>query len=233
MKRLAMTALVMTTAGTAMAFDEYRNDDGVPEQNIGITGGGNADRQIAWLNRFVIQPGEENITGMRVAFGNIPNGEFVTGFLWYDANQDGNPDDAFFVTFRSELVVNATPVNPAGWTYFDFPDTLFIPGDIIYAGCVMDISPNEAPARIDFDGNDQPVITYPPNHHSYIAGDTINPIAPNDMDMAQLPITRVANAGWVLTAPGSSDSTQAQSIRRAVRTSTAMDSLMQTILRGF
>lgn len=187
-------AAALACVGEVLGVDEYRIDDGVPEQNMGLSGGGNGSREIAWLNRFVIQPGDETITHINVAFGNIPNGNIATAYLWYDTNQDGDPSDAFWLAAQTDLVQNATPVNPAGWMSFDITDTTLIPGDIIYAGVIMEITPNEQPARIDRDGNDQPVITYPPNDHSFIAGDTVNQIQPNAMGLAQLPVVEVATA---------------------------------------
>lgn len=198
MRRETMAMLGLGVAflctGAARGADEYRIDDGVPEQNMGLMGGGSGSREIAWLNRFVVQPGDETVTDINVAFGNVPNGRFATAYLWYDANQDGDPTDAIVFASRIDAIQNASPINPAGWMTFDIPDTTFIAGDIIYAGVIVDISPAEQPARIDIDGNDQPVITYLPNDHSFIAGDTLNPIQPNALGIAQLPVVEVDTA---------------------------------------
>ncbi len=196
MKRMTTltTLFAISAASAAFGVDEYRLDDGAPEQNIGLSGGGTGARQVAWLNKFTIAPGYDTITHINVAFGNVPNGRVATAYIWYDANQDGDPSDAFFVTGVADLVQNASPTLPIGWMTFDIPDVSFLPGDIIYAGVIMEIAPNEEPARIDLDGNDQPVITYPPSQHSYIVGDTQNAIVPSSLDTAQLPVARVQAA---------------------------------------
>ena len=204
MKRsMIALALLAGAVPVCRAADEYRLDDGAVEQNFGLVGGGAGTRQIVWMNRFVIQPGAEIVTHISVAFGAVPNGSAATAFLWYDVNQDGNPDDAFVIAGVTDLVVNANPGSPVGFTSFDIPDTALIPGDVVYAGCLMEISPAEQPARLDIDGTDQGLVLYPPNAHSFIAGDTQSPINPNALAFAQLPITPVAAAfgfdgNWVV-----------------------------------
>ena len=194
MTRTLISSCLLCLAGSAFAYDEYRLDDGVPEQNIGLSGGGSGTRQIAVLNRFFVEPGAEVVTGLTVAFGNIPNGQLVDLHVWYDANQTGDPSDAISMASMTDVTYNANMALPIGKAYYDLPDTTFVPGDIIYAGFIIEITPNEQPGRIDIDGSDQPVITYPANNHSFIAGDTVSSINPNALGLAQLPVVPVSTA---------------------------------------
>jgi len=208
MIRLTLTAM-LALAGIASAADEYRVDDGVPEQNFGLGGGGSGPRSFAWLNRFVVSPGEETITAINVAFGDIPNGTTATAYLWLDPDADGDPDDAVVLSSLTSSIANANPGTPVGMDHFDIPDVTLNAGDIVFAGVIMDILPADRPARLDLDGADQPVITYPPMGHAWVAGDTLSSIGPNNLGAAQLPVAPITTAfgfdgNWIVRMDASS-----------------------------
>jgi len=80
---------------------------------------------------------------------------------------------------------------------FNFPDTSFPIGTIIYAGVIIDnYAQGKEPARIDKDGNDS-IPNYPPNNQSFIASQTSAGFAtvdPHNMPLAQLPLVPVTTA---------------------------------------
>lgn len=184
-------------ATQAFAVDEYRLDDGVGEQNIGVTGGG-ANKATAWLNRFVIEPGKDTITEISVAFGDIQVNHLVEVILWGDFNNDGNPIDAFVLSATPGMITNPNILSSQNaFQTFDIPDVTLPIGAVFYAGAVVqNYAQGKEPARIDKDGTDS-IPNYPPNNHSFIASQTSAGFAsvdPNNMASAQLPIVPVATA---------------------------------------
>ncbi len=179
----------------ACAIDEYRLDDGGKEAGIGIQSTGS--NSIAWLNHFTIQPGYETITAIRATFGggptsnNIPNNSPITLYLWGDANQDGNPSDAY-VVISMPGVVTGTGMNTLTTYTLPVPVT-FLPGESIFAGIIANYIGQVQVASIDNDGTDS-IPFYPPAMHSWIAG-SANGVAvnPNNMPLAQIPLDRVSN----------------------------------------
>jgi hypothetical protein len=207
MTRLTLIAL-LSLAGTAFASDEYRIDDGAPEQNFGLGGGGGGVRSFAWLNRFIIEPGQETITAINVAMGNIPNGTTATAYLWLDPDQDGDPDNAVVVSSLTQSITNANPGTPVGKDHFDIPDATLQVGDIVFAGVIMDILPTDRPGRLDIDGSDAG-IPYLPMGHAFVAGDTVSSIGPNNLGNAQLPVAPITAAfgfdgNWIVRLDASS-----------------------------
>lgn len=181
----------------AQAVDEYRLDDGVGEQNIGVIGG-SANKATAWLNRFVIEPGKDTITDISVAFGDIPVNNLVEVILWGDFNNDGNPIDAFVLSATPGMITNPNVLTTHNvFQTFDIPDVMLPIGAVFYAGAVVqNYAQGKEPARIDKDGTDS-IPSYLPNGHSFIASQTAAGFAtvdPNNLAGAQLPIVPVATA---------------------------------------
>ncbi|MEZ6191691.1 MAG: PEP-CTERM sorting domain-containing protein [Phycisphaerales bacterium] len=199
MNRVAIVSCLglFLAATQALAVDEYRLDDGVGEQNIGVTGGG-ANKATAWLNRFVIEPGKDTITEISVAFGDIPMNTLVEVILWGDFNNDGNPIDAFVLSATPGMITNPNVLSTHNvFQTFDIPDVTMPIGAVFYAGAVVqNYAQGKEPARIDKDGTDS-IPVYLPNNHSFIASQTSAGFAsvdPNNMASAQLPIVPVATA---------------------------------------
>lgn len=201
MNRFSICAALLLGAAAmpsnAQISYEYRLDDGVKEQGIGIQSAG--FNSIAWLNRFIVEPSGNPLTDISLAFGgslgssnNIPNGTPVTVYIWADPNQDGLPDDAivlgtgFGFIDRTGLnqFTNYTLINPVA----------LLPGDIFFAGAIVDYNGQQLVASLDTDGTDD-IINYPPLNHSWIAGSANGTgVDPNFLPFAQLPLDSVSNA---------------------------------------
>lgn len=100
-------ASILSTAAYSAPGD-YVIDDGTAEASVGY--GANLGASFLWANRFDASGGSDTIYTVYVAFGDpisadLPpstpeaeNGTEVTVWIWDDFNNDGNPDDAIFVT---------------------------------------------------------------------------------------------------------------------------------------
>jgi hypothetical protein len=116
----------------------YQIDDGSSENEIGLTNGGD----FAWLNRFTVVEGAEIVREVRFAWGEgLPEGAFITVYVWSDPNQDGNPSDARVE--RSELVKIVSPGTDAfqaidiADTYVGAAGTTYFVGALINAGIAI------------------------------------------------------------------------------------------------
>ncbi|MCA9275186.1 MAG: hypothetical protein KDA29_04095 [Phycisphaerales bacterium] len=201
MKRThTLSALLLGAAvlpAHAQAMYDYRIDDGVKEQGIGIQSTGlNA---IAWLNRFVVEPTGAPLTDIGLAFGggltssnNIPNGTLVSVYIWADPNQDGQPDDAVVLGTGSGLI-DHSGLNQFNNYTLNSPVAL-LPGDIFFAGAIVEYNGQQLVASIDTDGTDD-IPNYLPMNHSWIAGSANGTgVDPNFLNLAQLPVASVSSA---------------------------------------
>ncbi|MBL9149269.1 MAG: hypothetical protein JNM94_11300 [Phycisphaerae bacterium] len=168
----------------------YGIDDGSSENEIGLVNGGD----FAWLNRFTVAEGGEILRELRFAWGSgLPEGAFITVYVWNDPNQDGNPKDSLVI--RSELAKVVAPgtdllqtidiadtyVGPAGTTYFV--------GAIINAGIAI--------APLDQSGSSQ--------QRSWIAataGGQVNPNALGDSGLFGLVDSFNFPGNWLVRAVG-------------------------------
>ena len=201
-----LAGLLLAGIGLARASDEYRLDDGVKESGIGLHPA--SDYSIAWLNRFVIQPGHETIHSVNVVFGggiastNIPNGSPVTVFILYDTQQDGVPDHDVLLAQASGVVANSG--NNAFNRYALTSPLPLQAGDVIFAGAIVTYSGEPSVASIDRDGTDD-ATPYPPNDHSFLASNWRAPIAavdPTHLAWADTPVATVRTALYGGTGDG-------------------------------
>jgi hypothetical protein len=186
-----VVALALSPA--ARAIDEYRLDDGAAEDNVGLQNpqGQPIAGNIAILNRMQVEAGAEIITEIRIAFGDLPLFSPVEVYLWGDFNNDGDPSDAFVL---ESMVGLSQTSNGNAFTTFDINDTQLNVGDYFYIGAIIDFAAGEQPGRIDLDGTDS-IPNYPPMNHSWIAGGDINnDVDPNNLSLAQLPLTPIETA---------------------------------------
>lgn len=125
--------------GGAPEINEYQRDDGVAENSVGA-----GSVSLAWLHPFTVNPNQEVITNIRVAFGtNLTiNGLPVRTYLWSDPNGDGNPNDAVVLANANGVVTNASatvPINAPVFNSFDIPDTYVGPaGTRFFIGAIVD-----------------------------------------------------------------------------------------------
>lgn len=211
---------VMALAGLAVlsapsfAVDEYLWDD-----NSGNTGWGvqttQPDRSFAWLNHFVIEPGAQTLTAIRVAFGGplssspIPDNTPVSLYIWDDTDGDSTPYDA---VNSGEPVLTTTTgvVTNSGTnlfsTYSITPLTLPV-GKSFFAGAIInDGTGPHTVGRLDEHGmfpgpvpfNQSWVAT---SAGDFAAGTGSPPVDPSDLSAAQLAPQLVA-AAFPLPSPG-------------------------------
>jgi len=194
---LLLVGLIALLAPRAVrAIDEYRLDDGVKEIGIGVQSTGS--NSFAWLNRFVVQPGLETISAVRVVYGggalqtNIGNGQPLTLYVWADPNQDGDPSDAF-VLASVPGTVDFTGTNAFNTYTLPAPLTLTA-GQIIFAGGIVNYSGQVLVGSLDRDGTDS-IPPYLPNDQSFVAssGNGV-PVNPGALNLAQLPVASVRSA---------------------------------------
>lgn len=209
MRRLFPSTLVLCLLLVSMpvlAIDEYRLDDGVKEQGIGIQSGSPVSFSMAWLNHFTIQPGLETITAIRISFGgsllsnNIADGSPITVYLWGDFNSDGDPSDAFVIDSISDVVAGSGLNTP---TTYSFTTPVTLPaGTSVFAGAIVNYPNQVLVASIDIDGTDS-IPPYPPANNSWIAGSSNGvAVAPASLATAQLPVARVSTALFGGTGDG-------------------------------
>lgn len=195
-ERFGGIGIALLAAGAAVASDDYRLDDGVKELGIGVQSAG--ANSIAWLNRFVVQPGHETITAVRVAYGggagqaNIGNGQAVAVYLWADVNQDGSPSDA--VVLASVAGTIAGSGTNAFSTYALTPPLTLTAGQYFFAGAIVTYNGQVLVGSLDRDGTDS-IPTYPPNQHSFVASSNNGvPVDANALASAQGPVAAVSAA---------------------------------------
>ena len=130
---------------------------------------------MAWMNQFTVQEGLSTITHMDIAFGSSAIGQPATLYIWADANNDGDPNDATVLAAES-IVIPSGADSPDGLTRFDIPDiNVGADGTSCFAGVIMDVAlgGSDFPAAGDLD---EP--TFP--GRSWIVGSTAA-IDPNDL----------------------------------------------------
>jgi hypothetical protein len=136
-------------SGTPEA-NEYQLDDGVAENAIGLTNGGD----FAWITRYTANASFPVVTGIRVAFGTplALNGTPATAYIWSDPNNDGSPADAVLLGQANGVVSGAnatTPINTPTFVLFDTPDVGFTPGQNFFIGVKVTHLAGQFPAAID------------------------------------------------------------------------------------
>lgn len=91
--RLTLILAGVVVAGSAFAQHTYMNDDGMAEQAIGLSAGG----EFTWLNAFQVNGLNSQINSVLVSWtdtSGMVGGEAFNVHVWSDPNQDGSPLDA-------------------------------------------------------------------------------------------------------------------------------------------
>lgn len=123
---------------------EYALDDG------GFEGAVGTDQQhIAWLNRFVVEPGQGTLTGVDLQWGSGVDGLSATVGVWSDPDGDGDPADA--VLLQSVPVV-AEAGFTGTWITVPLEELLLGPaGTSFFVGVwgIWPTAPSSYPAAFD------------------------------------------------------------------------------------
>jgi len=133
-----MENLLKTPAG----FDGYVLDDGTREQNLGTSEGA-----MLWLNRFTVQPGQEWIDRISVAYGTGANDRRVSVLVYDDPDNDGDPTDAVLLT-RVDTVAENAGTNTFNETLVPATN-VGVAGDSYFAGVVMQDATGALPGALD------------------------------------------------------------------------------------
>jgi len=129
---------------------QYLLDDGVSENSVGLTNGG----ELAWIHRHLVTAGNENITSVMTAFGTPafpgttpPPGTPFRVYVWDDPNNDGDPIDGVLLTQGAGVLAN-----PDTDTFVKVP----IPatnvgnvGDSFFIGASINQTAGQFPAALD------------------------------------------------------------------------------------
>ena len=161
----------------------YQVDDGTHETSNGVPNGGST----AAMNHFLVQSGFERITAISLAWGQVPDGTPAVVYLWNDPNGDGNPTDAQVLASATTASQNA---NTDILTTVSIPGTFVGPvGTSFFVGVIIAHQAGEKPISLDQTS---------PQGQSWLAGDDINPIDPNNLGVAGLlPPTAIGNTVFV------------------------------------
>jgi hypothetical protein len=126
----------------------YILDDGTIENSLGLTIGGD----FMWLNYFTVTGGCESINTVNITWGLMSNGVPCRVFLYDDPDDDGNPDDAVYLTEASTTVQNA-------WTSFNPGETMIfttvgitpttVSGGFFVAALIQNQQAGQYPAPMD------------------------------------------------------------------------------------
>lgn len=136
--------------GASRGACQYILDDGTIENSIGLTAGGD----IMWLNYFTATAGCELINTIYASWGEMSNGGSCRVFIYEDPDDDGNPDDAVYLTEAVTTVQNAWPDYIPGYvltfTTVSITPTLVSGGFFVAALCQNHIA-GQYPLPLDED----------------------------------------------------------------------------------
>jgi len=167
----------------------YLIDDGTQDNSIGITG----DADIMWLNYFTAIAGCELINTVYVMWGEMSDGGPCRIILYEDPDDDGNPDDAVYLTETLTMVQNA---NTNIFTTVNIIPTTVSGGFFVAALC-QNVALGNYPAPLDellSQTNSWAVANYPGLFDTYNLIN--NPLPPYLIDLLGFP------GNWCLRAEG-------------------------------
>lgn len=143
MKTFVFNTLLFCLLGaqTASAGYIYQIDDGSPENDLGVSGGG----AMAWGNQYNAVSGAEWVTHLHIYFSASSFiGSAVTGSIYADPDQNAHPSDAV-------PLANALGVANEGWTIFAFESPVYVgpAGTSFFAVATTVHSGGQHPAAFD------------------------------------------------------------------------------------
>jgi large repetitive protein len=172
----------------------YAIDDGGMENAIGFTGASGND--VMWLNYFTAIEGCELINMIYVAWGDMANGGACRLILYEDPDNDGNPDDAVYLTEATTTVANA---NTSIFTGVSITPTTVSGGFFVAALC-QNLPDYQFPAAMD---------QTTPQGNSWIIADfsaggfDVNNLMTNDFPPTNIDLYFPGN--WLLRAEGTNN----------------------------
>jgi hypothetical protein len=190
---LAALALLLVSPGLTYADIEYKLDDGSSENGVGLTAGGD----LIWLNRFTVNPGNNLITSISVAFGPftiVPNGTAITLAIWADNDPPNSaPTHATLLNTAKGVVANS---GADVFNTYTIPATL-ITGATFLVGLEVTHLAGQFPASLDQDN---------PQHQSFVAGGAAGTGNLTDLGANQIPVLSLDDVGlpgnWLIRANG-------------------------------
>ena len=190
---LAWSVLCAGTLSVSAAVT-YSVDDGVSENAIGLTLGGN----VWWANAFTVLAGGESINSVQVAFspGTVTAGLPFQVMVYEDPDDDGDPSTG---PLQLMALSNATIADATGGTFQDIPVGPATVSGGFFIAALISHPAGEYPAALDQTAS-QGV--------SWIAGNSATPIDPASPlvpvpDTGVLQIDSIGFPGnWLLRAVG-------------------------------
>ncbi|MBS1138651.1 MAG: hypothetical protein H6R13_104 [Proteobacteria bacterium] len=118
----------------------YSLDDGTSTNSIGIGGGA-----ITWMNQFTVLGGNNTISSISVAWGQVANGTSASIVVWNDPNNDGNPFDAQVVGTPLNILTSNSETDI--FNLYDIADVVV--SNSFFVGVFMNSPSGSYPASID------------------------------------------------------------------------------------
>lgn len=139
---LILTLLLPTHASAAT----YQLDDGTGENSVGV---GSID-SVTYMNQFSTASGNDHISSIEIAWGQILDDTLATIYIWSDPNSDGSPTDRIALY---SAVVNVQNANTDYFNFFSVPN-VYVAGSFFvgfeYAATQVGLdSGNHYPGRLD------------------------------------------------------------------------------------
>ena len=137
--------------GLPLAPLEYAYDDGSKESNLTFVG---ATIELAWMQRYTVQPGGEWIAAIDIVWGNTYPGLPAKVVLWTDPDGDGDPSDAQVIRTVETKSMNVNTVIPI-WNTVPIPPTYVGPaGTSFLVGVNFNDIYSSSPIALDVDAPD-------------------------------------------------------------------------------
>jgi hypothetical protein len=172
-------------------------DDGVSDNAIGLTAGGDQ----MWLQRFGAPSVTTTVTEIKTAWGshinsptqNPPNGSPVDILMYQDPNQDSNPTDGVVL---QHLTGTLAGTGTDAFQTFTLSPPVTVTG-IFFVGAAVTATAGQFPAPLD-----QPKNSGAAAQHSWIVGNTTGPLNFTNLsanNVAPLELSAIGFPGqWLL-----------------------------------
>lgn len=193
----AIAAAALLCSSAAFAQQNYILDDGMAEDSVGLTNGGD----FIWLNSFSVTNNNRLVLSISVAFGAPSgannaalNGLPFTVYLWSDPNNDGSPTDAMVLTSATGTIASA---GTNTFITVNITPTMVLTNNF-FVGVLLRNQPSGAfPAAFD---TTAPTFT----NRSFAAGGAAGTGNPNNLTANQLPVGTIESFGlsgnWMVRA---------------------------------
>jgi hypothetical protein len=140
-------------SGNSTLVDDYKWDDGVSENSVGLTAGG----ELGYLNAFQVAAGKNVLNGIKITFGSpsFPGASGMTVgaafkvYVWKDPTNDGNPIDAQLLN-TTNAVVQAGSIDTDAFMTVGLPNVnVGSTGNWFFIGASVNQAAGTYPSSLD------------------------------------------------------------------------------------